>query len=114
MFIMMTKRKKRSDRNHVIYCITNNITGEQYVGLTALSYKGNVKRTLIRRMQKHYQRAMTEDKGWALCVSLREYGAENFVFHVVQVVRGKAEAHVRETELINTYQPALNTFKLGM
>jgi len=41
---------------------------------------------------------------------LREKGAERFVFGVVEVVRGKRPAHARETELINTLQPALNTF----
>lgn len=108
---MIAKRKKRSDRNHVIYCINNNITGEQYVGLTALSYKGNVKRTLTRRMQKHYQRAMAEDKGWALCESLRKYGAEAFTFGMIEMVRGKALAHERETQLIKQFNPKLNTFK---
>jgi group I intron endonuclease len=111
MLSMMKTRKKRSDRNHVIYCINNNITGEQYVGLTALSYKGNVKRTLTRRMQKHYQRAMAEDKGWSLCESLRTYGAEAFTFGMLEVVRGKAAAHERETALIKMYDPKLNTFK---
>ena len=108
---MMKTRKKRSDRNHVVYCITNNITGEQYVGITALSYKGNVKRTLYRRMQKHYQRAMTETKGWALCENLRTYGAESFTFGVLEVIRGKSQAHARETEIINSVRPALNTFQ---
>jgi hypothetical protein len=41
---------------------------------------------------------------------LRERGAERFVFGVVEVVRGKKAAHQRETELIKTLKPALNTF----
>jgi group I intron endonuclease len=110
---MMTKRKKRSDRNHVIYCITNLLTKEQYVGLTALSYKGNVMRTLKRRMQKHLQRALSEDKNWGLCENLRKFGAKNFEYGVLEVVRGKLEAHARETYLINNYNPKLNTFKKG-
>lgn len=111
---MMTKRKKRSDRNHVIYCITNLLTKEQYVGLTALSYKGNVMRTLKRRMQKHLQRALAEDKNWGLCENLRVYGAENFEYGVLEIVRGKTQAHQRETYLINNFNPKLNTFKKGM
>mgnify|MGYP001241932142 CR=1 FL=1 len=103
-------RKRRTDRNQVIYYIRNIITGQEYIGLTVLSFNGNVKRTLIRRMQKHMQRAMTENKDWGLSRSLREYGNENFVFGVVEVVRGKKAAHARETELINTLQPQLNTF----
>jgi hypothetical protein len=104
-------RKTRSDRNHVIYAITNQVTGEQYIGLTVLGYRGSVKRTLHRRMQKHVQRALAENKGWALSQSLREYGAEAFVYGLVQVVRGKAEAHVCETALIKAHNPQLNTFK---
>ncbi len=103
-------RKRRTDRNQVIYFIQDNVTLEYYIGLTALSFKSNVFRTLRRRMQKHMQRAMTENKDWGLSRALRERGAERFVFGVVEVVRGKRPAHARETELINTLQPALNTF----
>ena len=103
-------RKRRTDRNQVIYYIQDVVTLEYYIGLTALSFKGNVRRTLYRRMQKHMQRAMTENKNWGLSRALRERGADSFVFGVVEVVRGKRPAHARETELINTLQPALNTF----
>lgn len=108
---MMKTRKRRFDRNHVVYYIKNVVTQEFYIGITALVYNGNVKRTLTRRMQKHLQRALTEDKNWSLCVSLREHGPESFVFGPLEVIRGKAEAHVRETELIQEHNPALNTFK---
>lgn len=103
-------RKRRTDRNQVIYYIQDVVTFEYYIGLTALSYKGNVFLTLRRRMQKHMQRAMTENKNWGLSRALRERGAESFIFGVIEVVRGKKPAHSRETELINTMQPALNTF----
>jgi hypothetical protein len=103
-------RKRRTDRNQVIYYIQDVVTLEYYIGLTALSFKGNVRRTLYRRMQKHMQRALSENKNWGLSRALREQGAERFVFGVVEVVRGKRPAHARETELINTLQPALNTF----
>jgi hypothetical protein len=103
-------RKRRTDRNQVIYYIQDVVTLEYYIGLTAVSFKGNVFRTLRRRMQKHMQRALTENKNWGLSRALREQGAENFVFGVVEIVRGKRPAHARETELINTLQPALNTF----
>ena len=103
-------RKRRTDRNQVIYYICDTVTLEYYVGLTALSFKGNVFRTLRRRMQKHMQRAMTENKDWGLSRALRERGAERFIFGTLEVVRGKGPAHARETELINTLQPALNTF----
>ena len=103
-------RKRRTDRNQVIYYIQDTVTLEYYIGLTALSFKGNVRRTLYRRMQKHMQRALSENKNWGLSRALREQGADSFVFGVVEVVRGKRPAHARETELINTLQPALNTF----
>ena len=108
--MLKTQRKRRSDRNQVIYYIEDVMTHEVYIGLTALSFKGNVFRTLRRRMQKHMQRALAENKNWGLSRALRERGAERFVFGVVEVVRGKKAAHARETELINTMQPALNTF----
>lgn len=112
--MMNTKaRKRRTDRNHVIYVITNQVTGEQYIGLTVLGYGGSVKRTLHRRMQKHMQRALAENKVWSLSQSLREYGAASFMYGVLEVVRGKREAHSRETDLINTYRPAMNTFMKG-
>jgi hypothetical protein len=103
-------RKRRSDRNHVIYVIRNNVTGQEYIGLTVLSFGGNAKRTVFRRIQKHVQRANTESKGWALSESIRTHGNEAFTFGIVEIVRGKKEAHARETLLINTIQPELNTF----
>jgi hypothetical protein len=108
--MLKTQRKRRTDRNQVIYFIQDVVTLEYYIGLTAMEFKGNVRKTLNRRMQKHMQRAMTEDKNWGLSRALRERGAERFVFGVIEVVRGKRPAHARETELINTLQPQLNTF----
>jgi len=103
-------RKRRTDRNQVLYFIQDTATLEYYIGLTAVCFAGNVRKTLVRRMQKHMQRAMTERKDWGLSSALRERGAERFVFGVIEVVRGKRPAHARETLLINTLHPALNTF----
>lgn len=105
---LQKKRKTRNDRNHALYVITNNVTGEQYVGLTIAS--GNVRNRLKVRMQKHLQRARVENKQWALCIALRTYGPEAFTYGVLEIVRGKAAAHTLEREYINAYQPALNTF----
>ena len=60
------KRKRRTDRNHVIYMIENKVTQELYVGITVLSFRGNAQRTVDRRVQKHVQRAFAENKTWAL------------------------------------------------
>lgn len=108
---MLKKRKRRSDRNHVIYMIRNTITQEDYIGLTALSYNGNSKKTVRRRFLKHVQRAMTETKDWGLSRSIRKYGSEAFTVTVSHIVRGKAEAHKLETMLIKDLAPKLNTFK---
>lgn len=108
---MLKTRKKRSDRRHLIYLVQNNQTGEQYIGLTALMFNGSVKRTLYRRMQKHLQRAMTENKMWGLSDNLRKYGPEVFTYGLIEVVRGKKQCHIREVELIKEFQPELNTAK---
>ena len=106
----MKTRKRRTDRNHVIYVISNTKTGQEYIGLTAVNYKGNVARTLTRRFQKHVQRALVEDKTWGLCRAIRKFGPERFTIRALEIVRGKKPAHARETELINDLQPSLNTF----
>lgn len=108
--MLKTQRKRRSDRNQVIYFIEDVVTHDIYIGLTALCFKGNVRKTLTRRMQKHMQRALAENKDWGLSRALRDSGPERFVFGVVEIVRGKKAAHSRETELINSLQPNLNTF----
>jgi len=108
--MLKNQRKRRSDRNQVIYYIQDVKTSNYYIGLTAVCFNGNIRRTLTRRMQKHMQRALTENKDWGLSRALREHGASRFVFGVIEVVRGKRQAHARETTLINTLQPNLNTF----
>ena len=104
------ERKRRSDINHAIYVITNTLTEEQYVGLAVINPAG-MQASLRRRIQKHVQRATIEDKDWGLCKSIREYGAEAFTFGLLEIVRGKAAAHVRELEYIRAYHPILNTFR---
>ena len=105
--IHMTKRKTRSDRSHAIYTITNNVTGEYYIGVTVCS--GSVSKALKVRIQKHIRRAVTEDKNWALCRSIREHGVEAFSYALIEKIRGKLEAHQRERELTKMFAPQLNT-----
>lgn len=104
------KRKRRTDRNHVLYYIEHVTTGNFYIGIAAVNFKGNVMRTLHRRMQKHVQRAFTENKSWGLCKALRTHGPDKFGYGVLDVIRGKKDAHAMETLLINLWQPKLNTF----
>jgi hypothetical protein len=98
-------RKKRSDRRHIVYSITNTVTGDYYIGIT----QGFRQKDLKVRIQKHIRRALTENKDWALCKSIRRYGAENFYSQILEVVRGKPAAHSFERQLIADYSPALNT-----
>jgi hypothetical protein len=85
------------------------VTAEQYIGITVKN-PGGVFKTLKRRVQKHVQRAMAEDKGWSLSESIRQYGRDAFTFGLVETIRGRKPAHQRERELIATYNPQLNTF----
>ena len=101
------KSKRRNDCRHVVYCLENSLTGEQYIGITVAS--GNVNTALKIRVQKHVRRALTENKTWTLCKAIREHGAENFVYWIMETVRGRLAAHARERELISTFGPALNT-----
>lgn len=104
-------RKKRSDRNHVIYLLTNTVNDKQYIGITVA--KGRAfKWSAINRFHKHVSRARIEwDKDWPLYRDMRKYeGAEHAIYEVtvLSVVRGKREAHKIETELINSIKPKLN------
>ena len=107
MEIKKQSRKRRQDTKHAVYCITNTVTGEQYVGITVCGQQ--VRKALKVRIQKHVRRAVTENKTWALCESIRTYGAESFTYGVLELVRGRKPAHARERELIREFAPALNT-----
>ena len=101
-------RKKRCDRNHIIYKITNQFTGEFYIGITQCigrAYLGSIK----KRWKQHVSRANTQTHEWSLCLSIREYGENAFKVEFVEVVRGKKPAHSREVELIHELKPTLNT-----
>lgn len=100
-------RKRRQDTKHAVYCITNTVTGQQYVGITVCGQQ--VRKALKVRIQKHVRRALTENKTWALCDSIRTYGSEAHVYGVLELVRGRKPAHARERELIREFAPALNT-----
>ena len=107
--VTIKKRKRRSDRNHVIYKLTNLLTQELYVGITVVTGKA-VKRSLDERWKRHVHRALNETRDWKLCESIRQHGPEKFKREILKVVRGKPLAHREERELIKTLQPTLNTF----
>ena len=102
------KRKKRSDRNHAIYRLTNRLTGELYVGMTVCSGM-TPKKAVEGRFQRHVTRALTQGRDWTLCKAIREHGAAAFEITVVTTVRGKAEAHTAEREITKQLGATLNT-----
>jgi hypothetical protein len=107
-----TMRAKRSDRNHIIY----QIVGPEgtYIGVTAKT-ESTVLKSVRARIAKHYYRAKTETKDWALCELLRGYASkEDIDVRVVEIVRGKSEAHTREREIIRAERPFYNTDKRGV
>lgn len=98
-------RKKRSDRNHVLYQLT--IGQETYIGLTVAIGQAYLRSVKVR-VQKHISRAKKESKDWAICEALRS--DEVIQYEVLEVVRGRKVAHSRERELIEALSPSLNTF----
>lgn len=100
------RRKRRTDRKHIIYSIS--IGKQEYIGITYVQ-DGKVAKSLDRRWRKHVNRAFNENKDWKLCKAIRRYGPERFNVEVVQVIRGKSAAHEIERELIRSRKPKLNT-----
>lgn len=106
-----TTRKKRSDRNHIIYELVVN--GQNYIGVTAKT-ESTVIKSVRARAAKHFYRAKTETKNWLLCAALRELASkEEIEIRVHEIVRGKAEAHRREVEIRRAVRPVLNTDTRG-
>jgi len=107
--VSMVMRKKRSDRNHVLYMVTCEDTGDTYVGLTVALGQAYLKSVKIR-WQKHMSRARCENKDWNFCNALRVLDECDWRYQVLEVVRGRKNAHQRERELIRDLNPTLNTF----
>ena len=107
--VSMVMRKKRSDRNHVLYMVTCEDTGDTYVGLTVALGQAYLKSVKVR-WQKHMSRARCEDKDWNFCNALRVLAECDWRYQVLEVVRGRKNAHQRERELIRDLNPTLNTF----
>lgn len=103
----MTKRKLRSDRNHVIYQITAS-TGDFYIGLTVAQGRAFLNSVKVR-LQKHFSAAKNDSKDWVFAEFIRNNPDVNFTYEVLEVVRGRKPAHSRERELIAFHAPTLNT-----
>lgn len=105
----MNIRKKRSDRNHIIYKITCLKTKETYIGLTLQTGQKKIGSAKIR-LKSHISRA-NNGGGWKLHDRIRELGEEFFVTEVIDIIRGKSNAHKKEIEYIRLLKPELNTRK---
>ena len=100
-------RKKRADRNHIIYEL--RVPAGNYIGVTAKT-ESTVLKSVRARAAKHFYRAKKENKDWALCHALRELEDKSEIeIRVHEIVRGKADAHKREVELRRELKPNLNT-----
>ena len=106
-----TTRKKRTDRNHIIYELVVN--GKNYIGVTAKT-ASTVNKSVLARAAKHFYRAKTENKAWSLCIELRKLDSKDEIeVYVHEVIRGKAAAHKREVEIRRAVKPLLNTDTRG-
>ena len=104
-------RKKRSDRNHIIYEL--RVADGNYIGVTAKT-ETTVLKSVRARAAKHFYRAQTETKNWLLCSALRKLNSKDDIEILVhEIVRGKAAAHKREVELRRALRPTLNTDTRG-
>jgi hypothetical protein len=104
-------RKKRVDRNHIIYEL--RVNGANYIGVTAKT-ESTVLKSVKSRAAKHFYRAKTETKNWLLCEALRGLASKDEIEILVhEVIRGKAEAHRREVEIRRALRPILNTDTRG-
>ena len=106
-----TTRKKRVDRNHIIYEL--QVRGENYIGVTAKT-ETTVLKSVRARAAKHFYRAKTEGKDWLLCEALRSLESKDEIVILVHaVIRGKAEAHREEVRIRREIKPVLNTDRRG-
>jgi hypothetical protein len=100
-------RKKRNDRNYVLYQLTAE--NETYIGLTVAQGQAFLRSVKVR-VQKHLSRAKREDKSWTLYAFLRSNPEVQLQYEVLEVVRGRKPAYQREREIIAEVAPTLNTF----
>ena len=106
-----TPRKKRVDRNHIIYEL--RVPAGNYIGVTAKT-ESTVLKSVRARAAKHFYRAKKESKDWSLCVALRQLSDKSEIEIVVHaIIRGKAEAHKEEVKIRRAVRPNLNTDTRG-
>lgn len=100
-------RKRRCDRNHIVYKVTCLPTGERYIGITVMTGQA-VHKSVKIRWKKHLYHAVVENRAYPLQQAIRMHGAAAFRQDVVCVIRGKQAAHDHEKSLIVSEKPELN------
>lgn len=100
-------RKRRNDRNHVIYMITCDVTGDTYIGITVARGRAYQKSVDIR-WKGHIYHACVENRDLPLAATIRYHGPEKFSKKILAVVRGKGACHTEETRLIKSLKPTMN------
>lgn len=82
----------KSDRlpRHCVYGIRNRVNGKIYVGSTSRTGRRRLIHAYALSAGKHYNRALQGE--WD------EYGCENFVFEILQVVKAKNLDGIRRLE----------------
>lgn len=99
------KRKRRKDRKHAIYKIV--VASKTYIGVTVVD--GGVITSIKRRLNKHwYRRNDAQRWDWPIYAALRKMQREAVTVELLEVVRGKTEAHARERQLVAQHKPKLN------
>ena len=102
-------RRKRNDRNYVLYQIVAEDTGDNYIGLTVATGRAFLRSVKVR-VQKHMSRAKRENKDWAFCEFIRQTPDAALTYEVLDIVRGRKKAYEIERQYIEEFQPTLNTF----
>ena len=69
-------RKKRTDRNHIIYEL--RINGANYIGVTAKT-ETTINKSVLARAAKHYYRAKTESKNWNMTLGQITFACRTFM-----------------------------------
>ena len=108
---MKKPRKKRCDRNHLIYLLTSP-SGKRYIGVTYA--RGRAYRASLRqRWLTHCRNANVYNYDTDISVCIREEGADKFELQILKIIRGKDEAHALERKMIADLQPELNMEGMG-
>jgi predicted GIY-YIG superfamily endonuclease len=101
-------RKRRVDRNHIVYMITCKATGERYIGITVAIGRAYLK-SIDARWERHIYHTFVENRNCILQQKIKYYGVEGFTKTLITVVRGKKAAHELEKKLVLEQNPELNT-----